>query len=48
MLLALKEIGNHSALKQVAIFYSILKDFNFTKQLSAFISDNALVNNKFC
>jgi len=47
-LLALKEIGNHSALKQVAIFYPILKDFNFTKQLGAFIGDNALANNKFC
>ena len=48
MLLALKEIGNHSALKQVAIFYPVLKDFNFTKQLGAFIGNNALVNNKFC
>ena len=48
MLLALKEISNYSALKQVAIFYPILKDFDFTKQLSAFISDNALANNKFC
>jgi len=46
--LALKEIGNHSALKQVAIFYPVLKDFNFTKQLGAFIGDNASANDKFC
>jgi len=47
-LLALKEISNYSALKQVAIFYPVLKDFNFTKQLGAFIGDNASANDKFC
>ena len=47
-LLALKEIGNHSALEQVAIFYPVLKDFDFTKQLSTFIGDNASANDKFC
>jgi hypothetical protein len=47
-LFALKEINNYSTLKQVVIFYPVLKDFNFIKQLSAFIGDNTLAHNKFC
>ena len=47
-LLGLKEIANHTAAEQLHVFFPVMQDFRFVRQLGAIIGDNASSNDKFC